>query len=80
MSSSNLAVGRGLFAITPHNSTNFAKRARAVYVGVGGDIAFVDELNNAVILKNVPQGAVVPMECTRINAAGTTATDLVGFV
>jgi hypothetical protein len=80
MSSSNLAVSHGIFAITPHNSTNFASRARAVYVGVGGNIVFVDHLNNAVTLVGVPQGAIMPIECKRINATGTTATSLVGLI
>lgn len=37
MSSSDLAVGQTAFTIVPHNTTKFVRRARAFYVGVGGD-------------------------------------------
>jgi hypothetical protein len=80
MSSSDLAVGQRAFAITPHNTTKFATRARAVYVGVGGDITIVPADGIAVLLVAVPQGTILPVECVRVNATGTTATSLVGLV
>ena len=79
MSSSDLAVGQTAFAITPNNSTKFARRARAFYVGVGGDITVLTGAGDVVQLKDVPQGAVIPLEITRVNATGTTASSLVGF-
>lgn len=80
MSSSNLAVGVSAFAITPHDTTNFTTRARAVYVGVSGDITAVFADGAAVLFKSVPQGSVLPIEIRRINATGTTASSLVGIV
>ena len=80
MSSSNLAVARKSFAITPHASTNFTDRARAIYVGVGGDIAVVDSLGTVTTFVGVPQGSILPVECKRVNAVGTTASSLVGLV
>lgn len=80
MSSSILAAGRALFAITPSDTVNFATRARAVYVGVGGNIAFVSEGGTVAIAIGVPQGTVFHTECVRINATGTTATSLLGLV
>lgn len=79
MSSSDLAVGQTAFAITPDNSTKFARRARAFYVGVGGDITVLTGAGDTVQLKDVPQGAVIPLEVVRVNATGTTASSLVGF-
>ena len=79
MSSSDLAVGQTAFAITPNNSTKFARRARAFYVGVGGDITVLTGAGDTVQLKDVPQGAVIPLEIARVNVTGTTASSLVGF-
>lgn len=80
MSSSNLAVGVNAFAITPHDSTNFTRSARAIYVGVAGNITAVFADGTAVLFTAVPQGSVLPIEVKRINATGTTATALVGIV
>ena len=79
MSSSDLAVGQTAFAITPDNSMKFVRRARAFYVGVGGDVTVLTGAGDTVQLKDVPQGAVIPLEITRVNATGTTASSLVGF-
>ena len=79
-SSSNLAVAQSCFTITPSNTVNFAARARAVYVGVGGDITLVNPDATTCVLVNVPQGSILPLECLRINATGTTASSLVGLV
>lgn len=80
MSSSDLAVGQTAFTIVPHNTTKFVRRARAFYVGVGGDITVLTGAGDTVQLKDVPQGAVIPLEVVRVNATGTTASSLVGFV
>lgn len=66
-------------AITPHASTNFTNgRCRAIYCGVGGNIVAV--INGAPItFKNVPSGAVLPVQATRVNAVNTTATDMVAL-
>ena len=79
MSSSDLAVGQTAFAIVPHNTTKFVRRARAFYVGVGGDITVLTGAGDVVQLKDVPQGSVIPLEVVRVNATGTTASSLVGF-
>ena len=78
--SSNLSVGTSAFVITPHGSTNFASRARAIYVGVGGDITLVTPGGSVVLFVGVPQGAILPVECIRVNAVGTAASSLVGIV
>ena len=80
MSSSDLGVGRRFFAVTPHNTTNFATAARAVYVGVGGNITAVGRDGVAVLFAAVPQGVTLLGEFLRINSTGTTASSLVGWV
>lgn len=68
------------FAITPSNSTNFNIMARAIYVGVGGNITLVTSRGNTVEFLSVPQGTVLPVVTLRINSTSTTATDLVGLI
>ncbi len=77
---SNLAVGTSAFAITPSDSTNFTKRARAIYVGVGGDVTVVNADGTTCLFKDAPSGMLLLTECKRINATGTLATNLVGLV
>lgn len=53
--------------------------ARSLYVGVTGDVVAINENNVAVTFKAVPAGAVLPVATKRVNATGTTATDLVAL-
>jgi len=78
-SASMLTPSRDYFAITPHNSTNFAFRCRAIRVGGGGDVVAVREDGTAVTFKNCYAGEVLDIVAIRVNATGTTATDLVGL-
>ena len=80
LATSNIAVAVSAFTITPSNTVNFAARARAIYVGVSGDITLVNSDGTTCVLVAVPQGSIIPIECIRINATGTTATSLVGLV
>lgn len=74
------APAQDAFAITPSNSANFNIAARAIYVGVGGDITLVTPANNVVLFVAVPQGTVLPVTCIRINSTGTSASSLVGLI
>lgn len=80
MSSSNLAVAQGVFAITPHDTNLLTRSARAIYVGVGGDLKVRVHDGTEATFTNVPQGFTLPVECVRVYATGTTATNLVGLV
>ena len=53
--------------------------ARALYVGVTGDVTAINENGVAVTLSGVPAGAVLPIATARVNATGTTATNLVAL-
>jgi hypothetical protein len=50
--------------------------ARALYVGVGGDVVAVGPDDVAVTFKNVPTGALLPIATKRVNNTSTTATNL----
>lgn len=80
MSSSNLAVGRSVIAITPSNTVKLGASVRAIYVGVGGNISVTLADNSTAVFVGVPQGSILPVEVVRVNATGTTASSLVGLV
>lgn len=69
-------------AIVPHNSTNFANPCRGIYVGVTGNVSLIPLVGDGVtpvVFKNAQAGSVIPAIATRVNATGTTATDLIGM-
>ena len=67
-------------AVTP-SDTHAIKGgpARALYVGVTGDVAAVNENGVAVIFTAVPAGAVLPIATRRVNATNTTATNIIAL-
>lgn len=69
------------FAIAPDDSADLAAVPRAIYVGVGGDVAMqlVDDPGVTVTYSNMLSGVVYPCRPVRILATGTTATGLVGW-
>lgn len=76
-------------AITPSDSTTYAptdpatggrSSFRAIYVGVGGDVALMPAgSTTAVTFKNVPTGTLLPVQPIKVMATNTTATNLVGL-
>lgn len=52
---------------------------RAIYVGVGGDLATQDQDGADAVWKNVPSGTILPFRPVMIRAAGTTATALLAL-
>ena len=69
------------FSITPHVSNEVGTYLpRAIYVGVGGNIAMRLEGDTADITwVGVPTGAVLPVRPVFIRATGTTATNIIGL-
>lgn len=73
-------------AVTPSDTVDFSPFAQrsgrltdALYVGVTGDVAVVQKNGTAVIFTAVPAGKTLPVECRRVNATSTTATNLVAL-
>lgn len=77
--SSNLAVAISAFAITPSDTVAFTRRARYLYIGGLGNVSVQTLDGTAVVFTAVPVGTLLPIECLRVNATGTTATALVGL-
>lgn len=67
-------------AITPSDSTNLPVPTRAIYVGGAGAISAVMRSGgNSVTFAAVPVGTVLEISVVRVNATGTTATNLVAL-
>lgn len=65
--------------VTPHDSNNLSVPCRSIYVGVTGNItAVMADTGVAQLFSNVPVG-ILPIRATRINATGTTATNMVAL-
>lgn len=65
-------------AIVPGENT-LPVVTRALFVGVGGDLAVRMAGGGAVTLANLPSGTLLPIRVDRVLADGTTADRIVGF-
>jgi hypothetical protein len=81
----NKTVGSGrtalnFEAVTPHNATFLpGGECSALYIGTGGDVTMLNAAGNPILFKNVPSGSFLDCQTTRVNASGTTATDIVAL-
>jgi hypothetical protein len=67
-------------AITPDNSNDLAIYAKSLYVGGAGNISLVTKRGTAnVTFTAVPAGTILPVQVSRVNATGTTATAIVAL-
>lgn len=71
--------GEEHYDITPSNTVDEQVAFRSVYVGVTGDVVIVSLKGVAKTYKNAAQGSTIPMRGKRVNATGTTATNLIGM-
>lgn len=68
------------FAITPDDATDLSEVTRALYIGVGGNVAMRFLSGQVLTFSNLAAGSVLPVRIDRVLAAGTTATGLIGLV
>jgi hypothetical protein len=66
------------FPVAPSDSVNHASDCRYIYVGGTGNVALVNLDDSVVTYVAVPAGAMIMCTSKRINATGTTATNMVG--
>lgn len=61
--------------ITPNDGADLSLGvSRAIRVGGAGDLSVVDVSGVTTVIPSVLAGETLPIEVTRINATGTTAT------
>ena len=80
MQSNYIATSKKAVAITPHDTTLLSARTKAIYVGGTGNITIVNPDGTTCLFTAVPQGTILPVDCKRVDATGTTATLLVGLL
>jgi hypothetical protein len=51
----------------------------ALYSGSGGNITVLTTNNQVVLFAGVPAGTILPVKVFRVNATGTTPTDIVAL-
>ena len=68
-------------AVAPSDDAvgNFENLARRLWIGTAGDVAVVDELGDVTLFKSVPSGYELRVICSRVNANGTTAANIVAL-
>ena len=65
--------------IVKSNTVNLAQIARAIYIGVSGDISVeMVGIGSAIVFTAVPVG-ILHIAFTRVNSTDTTATDMVAL-
>lgn len=75
----DIGSARNAVAVTPHD-TNSITTARALYVGVGGDITLRTRDDGVdVLFKAVPSGVILPVVTKYVRATGTTATNILAL-
>ncbi len=76
-----LAPAQAAVAVTPHDTNELSRKpTRAIFVGVGGDVAVkLTDDTSAVTFKNVPGGTILPIGCYLVLSTGTTATNILAL-
>lgn len=64
--------------ITPSNTRNMPREARAIYVGVGGNVKVTRIVGVTVTFMNVPSGFVLPVQAIKV-WADSTATNMIAL-
>jgi hypothetical protein len=72
------APGKFAAAVTPSNTVDLESLTRALYVGsAGGNIVAV--MNGTPITFTAVPIGILPIQCSRVNATGTTSTNIVAL-
>ncbi len=67
-------------AVTTSDSVIYAQPTRAIYIGTSGNITVdMADGGTSVLFVGVQGGTILPIQVTRIYAAGTSATNMVAL-
>ena len=67
------------FVITP-SANRLPRDIRSIYVGTGGNVNVITFRGTTVLFTGVPSGSILPVRCTHVLSASTTASAMVGLV
>lgn len=79
MGIANTGVATGGEAVTPSDTVNLTKAARSLWVGGDGDLSVLTVDGQTLTIVGAAAGTVVPLAVRRVNATGTTATNIVAL-
>lgn len=65
--------------ITPTDDLVLKPTARALYIGVAGNVAITTLAGDDVTFVGVLAGTIIPIQCTVVKSTGTTATDIIAL-
>lgn len=74
------APAKNAAAVTPSDSADLGDVAVALYVGGAGDVS-VDTVGGqeSIVFSSMSAGTILPVRVKRVNATGTTATNIVAL-
>lgn len=64
-------------AVTPSDVTNLVHPARGLWIGGAGAVSVEMYGGGTMIFSGCPAGVLLPVQVTRVNATGTSATLIV---
>jgi len=67
------------FTVVPDDGTDLPEATRALYVGMGGNLAVTMLSGAEFVLTGLPDGSLLPLRAVRVRATGTTAGAIVGL-
>jgi hypothetical protein len=68
------------FTVIPSDTNNLQAMARALYVGVTGNVTILTSMGTQLTLVGVQAGQILPILATRVLSTGTTATGIVALI
>ena len=84
ISSTSLKLSADIFTATPKAyqiyQGNSKPNSFLLYVGTAGDVSIETSSAKPVVLKNVGNASFIPISVSRVNAAGTTASDIIALL
>lgn len=67
-------------AVTPSDSTALTLFPRALYIGGAGAVSVLTLGGDTVTFSGLAAGQILPVRVQRVNATGTTATNIVAMI
>jgi hypothetical protein len=73
------APARSWKAVTPSDTVNLAPGCRGLFVGTAGNLSLVGDDDHAETFATTNANSFIQLGPKRVNATGTTATDIIAL-